>query len=120
MAFVPGIAIGYRPFPALGELFETSSWSGSRQPYIDNAKLDYRLLDQYKRAECALRVWIVNTTSAPEAMVISGILNNKTRFHPVPFDSQCQPGSFHICGELPRKRGVPYGRLTLQICTTST
>jgi hypothetical protein len=92
---------GFRPwnrdwipaFPRFGGIIRDVFLEWKPPVYIDNAKLDYRLLDQYKRAECVLRVWIVNTTSAPEDIVISGILNDKT--DSVPFQSTVNASPGH-------------------------
>jgi Glycosyl hydrolases family 2, TIM barrel domain/Glycosyl hydrolases family 2/Glycosyl hydrolases family 2, sugar binding domain len=84
-------------FPRFGGIIRDVFLEWKPPVYIDNAKLDYRLLDQYKRAECAFRVWIANTTSAPKDIVISGSLSNKTYSMPFHMTVKASPGlSNHV------------------------
>jgi hypothetical protein len=91
-------------FPRFGGIIRDVSLEWMPPTYIDNAKLDYRLMDGYKRADCMLRVWIVNTIAAPKDVVISGSLVHKTDSIPFRLTVKAHPGhstylvNFHVSG----------------------
>jgi Glycosyl hydrolases family 2, TIM barrel domain/Glycosyl hydrolases family 2/Glycosyl hydrolases family 2, sugar binding domain len=79
-------------FPRFGGIIRDVFIEWKPPVYIDNVKLDYRLLDQYTRAECALRVWVVNTATEARQIVISGGLTEKNRSTPIKLAITANPG----------------------------
>jgi hypothetical protein len=79
-------------FPRFGGIIRDVFIEWKPSVYIDNARLDYKLLDQFARADCRLSVWIVNATSGPEEVVISGALKGPKNSLPFRLKASVAPG----------------------------
>ncbi len=79
-------------FPRFGGIIRDVYIEWRPLVYIQNVKLDYNLSDQYKNAECRLRVWIVNTTSESKETAISGSLSRETISIPFSLKVTAKPG----------------------------
>jgi len=65
--------------------------------YIENARLDYQLVKSYTEAACKLQVWVMNTTSQPRALELSGSLAGGGAAVPFRASVQAPPGkSEHV------------------------
>ena len=65
-------------FPRYGGIIRDVFLEWKPAVYLDNARLDYKLVDGYTRAECQLNVWINNTESQAQEVTISGSTTNST------------------------------------------
>jgi hypothetical protein len=79
-------------FPRFGGIIRDVFIEWKPSVYIENAKLDYKLLDRYTRAECKLRVQFLNTTSDAKELFISGSLKNQNGSTPVHQKVSVPPG----------------------------
>ncbi len=79
-------------FPRFGGIIRDVFIEWKPSIYIENAKLDYKLVDQFTRAECQLRVWVVNTSLAPQEVVVSGRLSNTRNSIPISLKFNAPPG----------------------------
>jgi hypothetical protein len=58
--------------------------------YIDNARLDYKLTNHYREAECELHLWVTNcNASAVQAIISGAVVRRDRRF---PFSASVQAG----------------------------
>jgi hypothetical protein len=60
--------------PRFGGIIRDVALEWKSPVYIDNARLDYKLTNNYTDASCELRVWVLNSESAPARVTISGAL----------------------------------------------
>ncbi len=79
-------------FPRFGGIIRDVFIEWKPAVYIDNAKLDYKLVDHFTHAECRLRVWVVNSSPAPKEIAISGSLNNTESSIPIHLKVIAGPG----------------------------
>ncbi len=79
-------------FPRYGGIIRDVFLEWKPATYIDNARLDYRLMDGYSRAECQLHVWIVNTDVHPRQVTISGSVASKQSSYPFSLKASAPPG----------------------------
>ncbi len=61
-------------FPKFGGIIRDVYIEWKPTVYIGNAKLDYRLSENYSKAECQLQVWIVNSGAGPARIQLSAQL----------------------------------------------
>ena len=61
-------------FPRFGGIAREVYLDLKAPVYIENARLDYQLAKNYTEAACKLHVWVMNTTSQPRTLELSGAL----------------------------------------------
>lgn len=80
-------------FPRYGGIIRDVYIEWKPSVYIENAKLDYKLLDQFTHAECELNIWILNASSSEsQKMVVSGNLSNAKSSTPILLKIDAPPG----------------------------
>lgn len=80
-------------FPRFGGIVRDVFIEWKSAVYIDNAKLDYKLIDQYKRANCQLRVSVLNTLTDPQEVTFSARLDNSKTTVAVHLNVRVPPGT---------------------------
>lgn len=68
-------------FPRYGGIVRDVYLDVKRPLYIENARLDYQLSQEWTRANCQLQAWIVNTTGAEAPLELRGIVTNSNGTH---------------------------------------
>jgi beta-glucuronidase len=79
-------------FPRYGGIIRDVYLEWRPSVYLDNARLDYKLVDGYVRAECQLNVWINNTESQVQEVTVAGTLANKQHSYPFTLKATAAPG----------------------------
>jgi hypothetical protein len=79
-------------FPRYGGIIRDVYVEWKPAVYVANARLDYKLVDDYARANCELQVWIVNNESGNTDVKITGGIANKKRSTPFALKVSAPPG----------------------------
>lgn len=79
-------------FPRFGGIVRDVTLEVRPETYLANARLDYRLVDNYTRCECTLHVWLVNAGANAREIELAGALSRAGKSHAFMASVRAEPG----------------------------
>lgn len=100
-------------FPRFGGIVRDVNLELKAPVYIENARLDYQLSEEFTRADCSLHVWVVNTSGRTEQLQLAGRLENAAGVQKFEAELVAAPGKsrhtvqFHLADLRPWSPDAP-------------